>query len=100
MSITSLTTGEPTPLGRPWGLGVGGTPSPPSPLGLCKSCSGEVGAGGSSPGFCSPLLRSEPSNDPTSLEFEEFPAKALWKTRERKKTQSLTLSSPRLPHSE
>lgn len=36
MSITSLTTGEPTPLGRPWGLGVGGDTQPSLPSGALQ----------------------------------------------------------------
>lgn len=92
------------------GRGVGGddTPTPgiwgggghthrdtsralPLPAGALRS---EAGAGGSSR---SPLLRSEPGDDPTSLEFEEFPAKALGKTRESEKKPRLTLRSPRPP---
>lgn len=38
-----------------------------------------------------PLLRSEPSDDPTSLEFEEFPAKAL---EDESENPELTLRCP------
>lgn len=65
--------------------------SPPCPRGSANAAL-ELEGAALAP---APLLRSEPSNDPTRLEFEEFPAKALWKMRERKKSQSLTLSSPR-----
>lgn len=71
--------------GSPWGGNMGtpwGPPwSPPLAAGPCESRKGEAGA------VLAALLRSEPSNDPTSLEFEEFPAKALWKKRERKETR-------------
>lgn len=71
--------------GSPWGGNMGtpwGPPwSPPLAAGPCESRKGEAGAA------LAALLRSEPSNDPTSLEFEEFPAKALWKKRERKETR-------------